>query len=378
MINKIRYKLVFNRAHRLNQRGEGLIEIECTQQKRRIYFSTHTYVYPQNFMKGAVIDSPNAESLNYALYMMIQDIERIELEYIKRNVEVNLPLLKEAVKAHISPAAKLTDFGTQVVEQSERKKLTKLNYQTLLNNIERFRKGTIITDIDYQFIVAYDKWLRDSGIMHNTRISRLRLLRALLNEAKKRDIINVNPFDRFRIQQMVSKKGYLKKDQLRKLEQLPLKGKEDKIRDAFLVGCYTGLRFSDIISLRQEHIKDGWLVKKMVKTGFIVEIPIAKLFQGKMLTLLEKYDNNIEKLTKNLASNSEVNKTLRTILDTIDADAKITFHSSRHTFATLLGQEDVKLTTIQKLLGHKKLQTTEIYSEVDRQTIINDIKRKIK
>ena len=330
MINKIRYKLVFNRAHRLNQRGEGLIEIECTQQKRKIYFSTHTYVFPQNFAKGTVINSPNAESLNYALYMMIQDIERIELEYIKRNVEVNLPLLKEAVKAHISPAAKLTDFGTQVVEQSERKKLTKLNYQTLLN------------------------------------------------EAKKRDIINVNPFDRFRIQQMVSKKGYLKKNQLRKLEQLPLKGKEDKIRDAFLVGCYTGLRFSDIISLRQEHIKDGWLVKKMVKTGFIVEIPIDKLFQGKMLTLLEKYDNNIEKLTKNLASNSEVNKTLRTILDTIDADAKITFHSSRHTFATLLGQEDVKLTTIQKLLGHQKLQTTEIYSEVDRQTIINDIKKHTK
>ena len=378
MINKIRYKLVFNRAHRLNQRGEGLIEIECAQQKRRIYFSTHTYVFPQNFTKGAVIDSPNAESLNYALYMMIQDIERIELEYIKRNVEVNLPLLKEAVKAHISPAAKLADFGTQVVEQSERKKLTKLNYQTLLNNIERFRKGTIITDIDYQFIVTYDKWLRESGIMHNTRVCRLRLLRALLNEAKKRDIINVNPFDKYRIQQMVSKKGYLKKDQLRKLEQLPLKGKEDKIRDAFLVGCYTGLRFSDIISLRQEHIKDGWLVKKMVKTGFVVEIPIAKLFQGKMLTLLEKYDNNIEKLTKNLASNSEVNKTLRTILDTIDADAKITFHSSRHTFATLLGQEDVKLTTIQKLLGHQKLQTTEIYSEVDRQTIINDIKRKKK
>ena len=129
MINKIRYKLVFNRAHRLNQRGEGLIEIECAQQKRRIYFSTHTYVFPQNFTKGAVIDSPNAESLNYALYMMIQDIERIELEYIKRNVEVNLPLLKEAVKAHISPAAKLADFGTQVVEQSERKKLTKLNYR---------------------------------------------------------------------------------------------------------------------------------------------------------------------------------------------------------------------------------------------------------
>ena len=116
----------------------------------------------------------------------------------------------------------------------------------------------------------------------------------------------------------------------------------------------------------------------MVKTGFIVEIPIAELFDGKMIVILEKYDNQINKLTTSLASNSAVNKVLRGILDRIDADAKITFHSSRHTFATLLGQRGVQLTTIQKLLGHTKLQTTQIYSEVDRNAIINDIKRKKK
>ena len=53
----------------------------------------------------------------------------------------------------------------------------------------------------------------------------------------------------------------------------------------------------------------------------------------------------------------------------VGADAKITFHSSRHTFATLLGQQGVDLTIISKLLGHKKLQTTEIYREVDRSSI---------
>lgn len=375
MLNKIRYRLVFNRARRLNQRGEGLVEIECSQQKRRIYFTTHTYVRPENFKHGSVTGIPNADSLNYALCLMMQDVERVELEYIKRGVEVHLPMLREAVRSHISPAAKLTDFGTQVVEQSERKNLTKLNYQTLLNNIERFRKGTLVTDIDYQFLVSYDKWLRESGIAHNTRISRLRLLRALLNEAKKRDIIHTNPFDRFRIQQMVSKKGFLTMEQVHKLEKMVLKGQEDKVRDAFLIGCYTGLRFSDIVTLRNEHIKSGWLTKKMAKTGFIVEIPIAELFGGKMLLLIEKYNGNIERVTKALGTNSSVNKTLRGILDRIKADPKITFHSSRHTFATHLGQSGVQITTIQKLLGHQKLQTTQIYSEVDRKAITNDLKK---
>ena len=378
MLRKIRYKLVYNRSYRLNKRGEGLIEIECTQQKRRIYFSTHVYVKPENFAHGAVVETSNADSLNYVLYKMVQEVEQVELEYIKRGVEVHLPMLKEAVRSHISPAAKLTDFGSQVVGQSERKNLTKMNYQTLLNNIERFRKGTLITDIDYQFLVSYDKWLRDSGIAHNTRISRLRLLRALLNEARKRDIIHINPFDRFRIQQMVSKKGFITVEQLHKLEKMVLKGYEAKVRDAFLIGCYTGLRFSDIVTLRNEHFSKGWLVKRMAKTGYVVEVPVAELFGGKMILLLEKYNENIERVTKSLGSNASVNKTLRGILDRIKVDPKITFHSSRHTFATHLGQTGVQLTTIQKLLGHQKLQTTQIYSEVDRKAITNDLKKRKK
>ena len=177
---------------------------------------------------------------------------------------------------------------------------------------------------------------------------------------------------------MVSKKGFLTVEQLHKLEKMVLKGYEGKVRDAFLIGCYTGLRFSDIITLRNEHITKGWLTKKMAKTGYVVEVPVAELFSGKLLLLLEKYNGNIERVTKSLGSNASVNKTLRGILDRIKVDPKITFHSSRHTFATHLGQAGVQLTTIQKLLGHQKLQTTQIYSEVDRKAITNDLKKRKK
>ena len=366
MIKKIRYRLVWNRSGCLNQRGEGLVQIEAEQQKRKIYFSTHTYVMPEHFAHGCIINKDGADGLNYALFSMIREIEDVELEYIKKGVEVTLPLLKEAVKAHLSPSAKLTDFGTEVVESSERNEVTKKNYRTLFNNMERFRAGVRITDIDYQFVVSYDRWLRSQSIAHNTRISRLRLLRAVLNEAKNRDIISTNPFDRFKIQQMVSKKGYLTKEQLHSLEGMKLKGYEEIVRDAFLTGCYTGLRFSDIVALRQEHFKDGWLVICMKKTKFTVEIPVSKLFGGKMLQMVEKYGGNIGRLTKKLGANATVNKTLRGLLDAVGADAKTTFHSSRHTFATLLGQDGVDLSVVSKLLGHTKLQTTEIYREVDR------------
>lgn len=284
-------------------------------------------------------------------------------------------MLKDAVKSNVNPSAKLRDFGMSVVETSDRKELTKANYSTLFNNIDKFKKNVYLTDVNYQFVVDYDKFLRDSGISHNTRVSRLRLLRALLNEAKKRDLVGVNPFDRFRIQQMVSKKGFLTSQQMKKLEKMELSGKADIARDAFLVGCYTGLRFSDIKTLRNEHFKNGWIVKKMLKTSMMVEIPTS-LFDSKINLIVEKYKGDIGNLTKQIGSDSAINQTLKPLFEEIGADSKITFHSSRHTCATLLGQKGVDLSIIQKILGHSKIQTTEIYREVDKDTIMNGLKRK--
>lgn len=375
MIHKIRYSLQWNRAARLNKRGEGLIEVECRQQGRRIYFSTHIYCKPDEWCNGSITGIANAEPLNYVLYLTVQDIERIELEYIKRGVNVTLPMLREAVRSKVSPAAKLRDFGLEVVSQSDRREQTKQNYHTLLNDLDRFHKGLLVTDVDYTLINRYDRYLREH-VSLNTRVSRLRLLRALMNEARRRDIIALNPFDRFRIQQMVSRKGFLTEKQLHALERLSLTGKDETARDAFLLACYTGLRFSDIVTLRQDHISaDGWLTKEMVKTGFTVEIPTGELFNGKATELIAKYGGDVGNLTRMVPCNEETNRRLKDMFLRVGADTKLTFHCSRHTFATLLGRRGADITTIQKLLGHQKATTTEIYRETDRSNITAGLSR---
>ena len=90
IIKKIRYKVVFNRSGRLNRQGEGLIQIECLQDKKRIYFSTQTYVKPENFCGGLIVGIENDNGLNYEIYKTKCDIERIELEYIKKDVKVTV------------------------------------------------------------------------------------------------------------------------------------------------------------------------------------------------------------------------------------------------------------------------------------------------
>lgn len=373
---KIRYRLVFNRARRLNARGEGLIQIECQQGDKRIYFSTGIYVEPRYWQKGQVVDHELANDYNLILRRQRIDIERIELDYLKRDVKVNLNMIREAVQEKTTPTAQLVDFGRKIIASSDRRDVTKANYRTLFNNIETFRRGVRVDEVDYAFVCKYDQWLKDSNIQHNTRIGRLRLLRSILNEAVKRDMIARNPFDKYHVQGMVSRHGFLTEEQLYQIEQLSLNGKTTQVRDCFLFCCYTGLRYSDLRELRSEHLKDGWLRLTTHKTGCNVAIPYTKLFDGKAAEIITHYGRP-ENMTRNMPTNSQVNSILKDILRMakIQTKERVTFHTSRHTFASLLLQDGMPVTTVQKLLGHTKVQTTQIYAEVTEETISKDINR---
>ena len=376
MLSKIRYILAFNRSGKLNLRGEGLIQVELRQGNMRTYISTHMYAKPENFKNGSFKGTRCDGSYNYAAYKLINEIEDVELDYIKKDIDVTPAMVKAMYKDKLAPSALLSEFGEKAIDDSDRSELTKSNYKTLFNDIEKFRKNVHISDVGYGFIVAYDKYLRGSdGISHNTRVSRLRMLRAVLNEAVNRDIIEKNPFDKFKIQSMEAKKGYVPEEKLEEIEKADVSGHEEISRDAFLVGCYTGLRFSDIKQLRSEHFKGEWIKKTMQKTKLEVCIPYKAIFNGKMDKLLAKYKGNIENLTSKIGDNASVNKDMKAIFKMVGLPETLTFHSSRHTCATLLGFSGVDIQTIQKILGHTKVTTTQIYSEVDEKRMLASIER---
>ena len=88
---------------------------------------------------------------------------------------------------------------------------------------------------------------------------------------------------------------------------------------------------------------------------------------------MRKYDS-IEQLAA-LGCNSDTNRTLQKLGRMAHIGKKFTYHTSRHTCATLLVHQGVPITTVQKLLGHTSVKTTEIYSEVFDETIIKDLTR---
>ncbi len=383
-MDKIRYRLVYNRQNKLNRQGTALVQIEAYLNQRKVYFKTNVYLKPECWSKdGAqVINHPQSQELNAMLYEHILELQAIELSYWKRGLESNLSTLKEAVRKGVKPVVSFLKFAVQTIESSDRKPGTKDNMLGTVATLKEFRNVIEFTDINYTFLKEFDVFLRNKGLKVNTVGKHMRILRTLVNEAINEGYIlqEAYPFRKFKIKREKKEHNFLMPADLEKLENLKLPDRKNNSRhilDAFLFCCYCGLRFSDFKQLTYKNLItiDGkeWLVLNSVKTGVKLNIPLYLLFNGKALGIMRKYDS-IEQLAA-LGCNSDTNRTLQKLGRMAHIGKKFTYHTSRHTCATLLVHQGVPITTVQKLLGHTSVKTTEIYSEVFDETIIKDLTR---
>lgn len=384
MLEKIKYRLVYNRQKKLNNQGTALVQIEAYLNKRKVYFKTNVYLRPDCWSKeGAqVVNHPQSNELNALLYEHILELQAIELGYWKRGIEVTLSTLKDAVKKGIKPSISFLKFSRMVIENSDRKPGTKNNLNSTVDSLREFRKIVDFKDINYAFLKEFEMFLRNKGLQVNTVAKHMRQLRTLVNEAINQGYISQEsyPFRKFKIKKEKKDHNFLMPEDLKKLEKLRLperKNNNKHVLDAFLFCCYVGLRFSDFKQLTKRNIVSiagrEWLVLNSVKTGIKLNIPMYLLFNGKPLRIIRKYAS-IEELAK-LGCNSDTNRVLQKLGRMAGIDKRLTYHTSRHTCATLLVHQGVPITTVQKLLGHTSVKTTQIYSEVMDETIIRDLEK---
>ena len=379
-MEKIRYRLVYNRKKHLNKQGTALVQVEASLNQRKIYFKTNIYIKPEHWDKrtSQVIGHPQANDLNSMLFEFVLHLQGIELALWKRGVPATLSLLKDAMKKNRPINITFPIFAKEYVQHSNRRESTKENLFTTITVLQEFRPGLDFKDITYTFLKDFEVYLREKGNGINTVAKHLRQLRTLVNEAINQGYIHADayPFRKFKIKQEKGRHEFLTPDELKKLENLEVHDlKLRHVLDAFLFCCYVGLRFSDFCQLTPSNFirvnGKRWLHFKSIKTGIELRLPLHLLFEGKALAIL---DRNCITEFASLGSNSEVNKALSVITSMARIKKHVTYHTARHTCATLLIHQGVPITTVQKLLGHTSVKTTEIYSEILSSTILRDLK----
>lgn len=379
-MDKIKYRLVYNRKKQLNKQGTALVQVEASLNQRKVYFKTNIYLRPEHWDKrtSQVIVHPQANDLNAMLFEFVLHLQGVELALWKRGVPATLSLLKDAMKKNRPVNVTFPVFAKEYVTHSDRRESTKENLYTTITVLQEFRPGLDFKDITYTFLKDFEVYLREKGNGINTVAKHLRQLRTLVNEAINQGYIHADayPFRKFKIKQEKGRHEFLTPDELKKLENLEVSDRKLRhVLDAFLFCCYVGLRYSDFCQLTPANFirvnGKRWLHFKSIKTGIELRLPLHLLFEGKALSILDRYD-----ITEfaNLGSNSETNKVLAVLTGMARIKKHITYHTARHTCATLLIHQGVPITTVQRLLGHTSVKTTEIYSEILSSTIVKDLR----
>ena len=359
---KIKYRPVFNRKKQLDAQGNALVQIEAYLRPYKAYFSTGVRVSPDQW-NGMIVAHPNAQELNAFIIECITKLESIEMDLWKHGITPNLDHLRKAWKS----GTKLTDFGSfarSVIRQSDRRQRTKDNLLHTVKSVDTFRKVDI-GEIDYAYLKEYEQWLRGRGIHENTISKQMTNIQTIISEAMRFGLLKDNPFLVYQKPKVVQKPHVTLTE--RELKKIASVQQHKNVRDAFLFCCHTGLRYGDYKNLNDAQWvntgKKKWLVVDTQKTGAVVRIP---------LHLIGEYPH------PPIGSNSDVNRQLKEIMKLARINKCVTFHTARHTFATILLNKGVDLVSVQKLLGHTSVRMTQRYAETKDRKVETDLRKAMK
>lgn len=288
------------------------------------------------------------------------------------------------------------EFIDNFIKNSIRNKNTIKQYKLTYNNLKEFRATSRI-QLDYEMIdtAFYDKFIKfllQKNYAPNTIGGRIKNLKVFMGEAVERGLTNNLQFrsNRFKKPHEKSESIYLTLDEINKIYELDLSENKrlEKVRDLFIIGCYTGLRFSDLSQLRNENLIDNQtkIKIKTVKTGEIVVIPLHKHVRQ----ILEKYDG----IPPQVISNQKMNDYLKElgkeadltddILINITKGGKkqgeifkkyelITAHTARRSFATNAYLNDIPSISIMKITGHSTEKAFLTYIKISQEDNANKL-----
>ena len=248
------------------------------------------------------------------------------------------------------------------------------NWKSAYKYLNRFANGKLlVVDITEDFCYGFKKYLDNVDMIdepgkklaQNTKVSYFNKFKASIDRATDIDkYFSQNPIkgvDLFKEQE--TKREYLTLEELIKLKNTDCEFSQ--LKSAALFSALTGLRWSDIYKLTWNDVESSdnlnhILRYRQKKTDSFETLPISN--QGYLM--LGKPRLKTDRVFGELSYYARNNEKLKQWIESAGITKHITFHSFRHTNATLLLTNGVDIYTVSKMLGHKNLSTTQIYAKV--------------
>ncbi|MCX6214648.1 site-specific integrase [Spirosoma sp.] len=353
-----------------------------------------------------VVDATEKDAIN-AFLDNLEDAVKAIISELRSTRELTVEVVRARIDSYLKPAPKpkeptepalftfIADFIERAPKRINRDTGKNIEYRTIqryktaFNGLKAFaatyRRKIDFDTIDLDFYEDFTTWLTfTKGYAVNNVGTYIQMLKIFLNEASAKGI-TVKQDYRSRGFKVVSENAdaiYLSELELKRLQDLDLSKTErlERVRDLFLVGCYTGLRFSDLTNLRPEYIKDGLIRIEQQKTSDKVVIPCHEI----VTVLLKKYNGSLPRSISNQKMNdylkevcqlAEINsieskaqtKGGKRVTRTFEKWQMVSTHTARRSFATNMYLLGIPALTIMQITGHRTEKAFMRYIKLDRE-----------
>jgi len=391
----------FNLKSSLNQNEKTQIYLIFNFEGNRLRYYTGKRIEPKYWDKVKQRAKPSYSSAISLNQFLSTTANFLEDEFNQSQIlgkKITIDSLKDALDSRFSQDEVFNVFEKfdEFIESSKnlRAASTIRKYKTTINQLKRFgvaKKLNLTFDsFDLNFDERFKDFLiSDLKLTNNTIAKHYKTLKVFLNWSIEKGYNSNTEFQKLRAKVIDGEIYFLNWDELMKLFHLQfLNDKFSRVRDIFCFGCFTGLRFSDIINLKQDNIHNDTIVVNTLKTGTKNIIPLNKYSR----IIFERYKSAEKYNLFQSISNQKMNDYLKELgeLAQIDAPVQIirysgveriekivpkyevmTSHVARKTFITNAMIKGMSTEVIMDITTHSSYKTFKRYFK-----IVDEQKRK--
>lgn len=346
-----------------------------------------------------VLRNEKEKMLKESLDLFLRSCERLFLEKNRNGEQLDVHTFKSQIlgktefvtKQFLIPLFDLhNEHFLKLVNIGERSRASYQKYERAKDLVRLFIRSKYgsqdieVKSVTSAFIYNLESYLKfeavykdNLGIKNNSVVKYFRNFKTVCNYAIKMDLIDKNPFDKYKGKVNATEAVFLTQAELNMIEEKNFSvDRLQRVKDIFLFSCYTGYAPVDACKLTSANIvKDSsgqlWVKTNRQKTGIKANVPILP----PALAIINKYQFAQNGLLPKI-SNQKMNAYLIEIADVAGINKKLTWYTARHTFATTVTLGNgIKIENVSAMLGHTNIKQTQHYAKVLDSSVSEDMQK---
>ena len=383
------------RENKIDKSGEAPLYLRLIKDRKTKFISLSLKLNPNEWdedKQKVKKNHSNSVRLNAYISQKVADAKGEIADLERRNESTSARKLKEAIKG--KPLTNFFEYSHNLCEKRKDTLAysTYSNYKTYLKKFEKFvgHRELMFEDITVTMLKDFASYCSSVLGNNNTTINfSLKIMKIMFREAQKEDLIPLDmfPFSKFSVKKEKSTKRYLTAEQFDAFMNLEVsdKYKAEIIKDMFIFSVFAGgLRFGDMLELKWKNYdkKNSKITKIIRKTNRQHSVRIGQ----KAIDILEKYSSNdctqedtifpFVSLDKEYFKDKEYrskitsraialsNMYLSKMGKKLELPFNLSFHISRHTFATRALNNGMRIEHVSKLMDHSDIGITQVYAKI--------------